>query len=605
MEEILNPEVEVQDVAPVAEVEVAPATVEEVEVVAPAKEAKKAQPATKQEVIARLKEIALDASNAERAEIDLLKQIYYKIHNAEAAAAREEYIKNGGLPEDFMPAPDNSEAELKVQLNIIKEARQRAAEALEAEKQNNLEKKLAIIERIKELVASPEDADKHYEEFKNLQSDWKDVKTVPAERATELWKNYQLYVEQYYDLLRLNHEMRAYDFKKNLEIKTALCEAAEKLIDLEDVISAFHQLQKLHQDFRETGPVERDLREQIWTRFKDASTAINKRHQNHFEELKAQEEANLNRKTELCERVEAINSSAIASFNEWEDLTKEVIALQNEWKTIGFTPKKVNSQIFERFRTACDRFFQSKTEHFRGIRDSHASNLAAKTALCEKAEALKDDTDWAKTTNIFVELQKEWKTIGPAPHKSSEVIWKRFNDACNYFFDQKSKANVSVRQVENENLDKKNAIIEKLEALLAAGSTDIQAVKDLQEEWNGVGHVPFRKKDKIFKHYREVCDKLYDGFHATAGKRNLENFKKQVADKGGNDLTRERQRLQRDIELKKSEIQNYETNLTFFNSKSKSGNSLVEDLLKKVERLKADLVLLNEKLAAVNEQLKK
>ena len=454
MEEILNPEVEVQDVAPVAEVEVAPATVEEVEVVAAEKETKKAQPSTKQEVIARLKEIALDASNAERAEIDLLKQIYYKIHNAEAAAAREEYIKNGGLPEDFMPAPDNSEAELKVQLNIIKEARQRAAEALEAEKQNNLEKKLAIIERIKELVASPEDADKHYEEFKNLQSDWKDVKTVPAERATELWKNYQLYVEQYYDLLRLNHEMRAYDFKKNLEIKTALCEAAEKLIELEDVISAFHQLQKLHQDFRETGPVERDLREQIWTRFKDASTAINKRHQAHFEDLKAQEEANLTRKTELCERVEAINSSAIASFNEWEDLTKEVIALQNEWKTIGFTPKKINSQIFERFRTACDRFFQSKTEHFRGVRDSYASNLAAKTALCEKAEALKDDTDWAKTTNIFVELQKEWKTIGPAPHKSSEAIWKRFNDACNYFFEQKSKSTVSVRQEENDNLAK-------------------------------------------------------------------------------------------------------------------------------------------------------
>ena len=605
MEEILNPEVEVQDVAPVAEVEVAPATVEVVEAPAAEKEAKKAQPATKQEVIARLKEIALDASNAERAEIDLLKQIYYKIHNAEAAAAREEYINNGGLPEDFMPAPDNSEAELKVQLNIIKEARQRAAEALEAEKQNNLEKKLAIIERIKELVASPEDADKHYEEFKNLQSDWKDVKTVPAERATELWKNYQLYVEQYYDLLRMNHEMRAYDFKKNLEIKTALCEAAEKLIELEDVISAFHQLQKLHQDFRETGPVERDLREQIWTRFKDASTAINKRHQAHFEDLKAQEEANLARKTELCEKVEAINLSAIASFNEWEDLTKEVIALQNEWKTIGFTPKKINSQIFERFRTACDRFFQSKTEHFRGVRDSYASNLAAKTALCEKAEALKDDTDWAKTTNIFVELQKEWKTIGPAPHKSSEVIWKRFNDACNYFFEQKSKSNVSVRQEENDNLAKKNAIIEKLEALVEAGCTDIQVVKDLQAEWNGVGHVPFRKKDKVFKHYREVCDKLYEAFHATAGKRNLENFKKSVADKGGNDLSRERQRLQRDIELKKSEIQNYETNLTFFNSKSKSGNSLVEDLLKKVERLKADLVLLNEKLAAVNEQLKK
>lgn len=593
MEEILNPEV--QDAAQVAEV--ATPAVEK-------KEVKKAMPSTKQEVIARLKEIAVDASNAERAEIDLLKQIYYKIHNAEAAAAREEFIKNGGQPEDFMPAPDNSEAELKVQLHIIKEVRQRAAEALEAEKQKNLDKKLAIIERIKEMVAQPEDVDKHYEEFKNLQSDWRDVRLVPAEHATELWKNYQLYVEQYYDLLRLNHEMRAYDFKKNLEIKTQLCEAAEKLTTLDDVVSAFHQLQKLHQDFRETGPVERDLREEIWNRFKDASTIINKRHQSHFEDLKAQEEENLALKTALCEKVEGIDYTALASLADWEELTKQVIAYQNEWKTIGFTPKKLNAQIFDRFRTACDKFFQTKTEHFRGIRDTYSANLAAKTALCEKAEALKDNTDWAKTTNVFVELQKEWKTIGPAPHKVSEAIWKRFNDACNYFFEQKTKANVDVRQVENDNLEKKNAIIAQLEALLESNSNNVQAVKDLQAQWNEVGHVPFRKKDKVFKHYREVCDKLYEGFHASAGKRHLENFKKNVAERGSNDLARDRQRLQRDIELKKSEIQNYETNLSFFSSKSKSGNSLVEDILKKIERLKDDLTLLNEKLAAVNEQMK-
>ena len=593
MEEILNPEV--QDAAQVAEV--ATPAVEK-------KEVKKVMPSTKQEVIARLKEIAVDASNAERAEIDLLKQIYYKIHNAEAAAAREEFIKNGGQPEDFMPAPDNSEAELKVQLHIIKEVRQRAAEALEAEKQKNLDKKLAIIERIKEMVAQPEDVDKHYEEFKNLQSDWRDVRLVPAEHATELWKNYQLYVEQYYDLLRLNHEMRAYDFKKNLEIKTQLCEAAEKLTTLDDVVSAFHQLQKLHQDFRETGPVERDLREEIWNRFKDASTIINKRHQSHFEDLKAQEEENLALKTALCEKVEGIDYTALASLADWEELTKQVIAYQNEWKTIGFTPKKLNAQIFDRFRTACDKFFQTKTEHFRGIRDTYSANLAAKTALCEKAEALKDNMDWAKTTNVFVELQKEWKTIGPAPHKVSEAIWKRFNDACNYFFEQKTKANVDVRQVENDNLEKKNAIIAQLEALLESNSNNVQAVKDLQAQWNEVGHVPFRKKDKVFKHYREVCDKLYEGFHASAGKRHLENFKKNVAERGSNDLARDRQRLQRDIELKKSEIQNYETNLSFFSSKSKSGNSLVEDILKKIERLKDDLTLLNEKLAAVNEQMK-
>ncbi len=591
MEEILNPEVQEAVVAAVE----APVAEEKVE---------KKVPATKADVIARLKEIAVDASNAERSEIDLLKQIYYKIHNAEAAAARDEYIKNGGLPEDYMPAPDHSEAELKVQLNIIKEVRQRAAEALEAEKQKNLDKKLDIIDRIKNMVASPEDVDKHYEEFKNLQAEWKDIRLVPAERATELWKNYQLYVEQYYDLLRLNHEMRAYDFKKNFEIKTQICEAAEKLAELDDVVSAFHQLQKLHQDFREVGPVERDLREQIWNRFKEASTLINKRHQNHFEELKAKEEENLALKTELCEKVENIDFSALTSMAEWDEMTKQVIAYQNEWKTIGFTPKKLNAVIFERFRTACDKFFQTKTEHFKGVRDSYAANLAAKTELCNKAEALKDNTDWAHTTNVFVELQKEWKTIGPAPHKASEAIWKRFNDACNYYFEQKSKANVDVRQVEAENLEKKNEIIAKLEALLAAGTADVQAVKDLQAEWNAVGHVPFRKKDKVFKHYREVCDKLYDGFHATAGQRHLENFKKNVAEKGVNDLVRERQRLQRDIETKKSEIQNYETNLTFFTSKSKSGNSLVEDILKKIERLKEDLTLLADKLATVNERIK-
>lgn len=566
---------------------------------------KRPEPTSKCEVVERLKEIVYNGGNVERTELEHLKMLYYRFHNAEVTAARDLFISEGGKAEDFRPAPDMEEENFKAQFSLIRELRNKAAQAVEAEKQANLKRKQEIIERIKELATTPEVADKGYNEVKDLQAEWKEIKQVPAENATELWKNYQLYTEQFYDQLRLNHEMRAYDFKKNLEIKTHLCEAAEKLAEVEDPISAFHQLQKLHQEYREAGPVAKEMREQIWKRFKDASTIINKRHQDHFEQIKAQEEQNLEKKTELCQKVENIDLEPLKTYAQWEEITKQILAYQAEWKTIGFTPRKVNNEIFERFRTACDRFFQAKTTYFKANREKLNANLAAKNALVEKAEALKDSTDWGTTTNKFIELQKQWKTIGAVPHKVSDAIWKRFNDACNYFFDKKTEANAGQRKEEEANLEIKKGIISDLEKL-ASETTDnmLQAVRDLQARWNETGHVPYSRKEKIYRRYRELCDKIYDTLHESAGRRRMDNFRKNVADKGGSELTRERSRLQSIFDAKKQEIQTYETNLTFFRSSSKKGNSLVADIEKKVTRLKSDLEEISQKIKAVADQIK-
>lgn len=566
---------------------------------------KRPEPTSKCEVVERLKEIVYNGGNVERTELEHLKMLYYRFHNAEVTAARDLFISEGGKAEDFRPAPDMEEENFKAQFSLIRELRNKAAQAVEAEKQANLKRKQEIIERIKELATTPEAADKGYNEVKDLQAEWKEIKQVPAENATELWKNYQLYTEQFYDQLRLNHEMRAYDFKKNLEIKTHLCEAAEKLAEVEDPISAFHQLQKLHQEYREAGPVAKEMREQIWKRFKDASTIINKRHQDHFEQIKAQEEQNLEKKTELCQKVENIDLEPLKTYAQWEEITKQILAYQAEWKTIGFTPRKVNNEIFERFRTACDRFFQAKTTYFKANREKLNANLAAKNALVEKAEALKDSTDWGTTTNKFIELQKQWKTIGAVPHKVSDAIWKRFNDACNYFFDKKAEANAGQRKEEEANLEIKKGIIADLEKL-ASETTDnmLQTVRDLQTRWNETGHVPYSKKEKIYRRYRELCDKIYDTLHESAGRRRMDNFRKNVADKGGSELTRERSRLQSIFDAKKQEIQTYETNLTFFRSSSKKGNSLVADIEKKVTRLKSDLEEISQKIKAVVDQIK-
>ena len=566
--------------------------------------APRTDPATKQEVIERLKTIVYEGAQADRSELERLKMIYYRLHNAAVAEAREQFIANGGAPEAFMPQPDPEEENFKAQMSLIREMKAKAAEEQEREKQANLQRKQQIIERIKAMAVSPEEADKGYDELKKLQEEWKDIKNVPAENATELWKNYQLYVEQYYDQLRLNHEMRAYDFKKNLEIKTQLCEAAEKLAAMDDVIAAFHQLQTLHQEYRETGPVAKELRDEIWKRFKDASTVVNKRHQQHFEELKAQEEQNLARKTELCEKVETLRTDEARTYQQWDELTQQVLAWQAEWKTIGFTPRKVNNEIFERFRAACDAFFQQKTSYFKDMRETLAANLAAKNSLIAQAEELKDSTDWAATTQKLVELQKQWKQTGPVAHKVSDAVWKRFNDACNAFFNRKAEQNAGQRKEEEANLARKNEILAQLEKLAAEPAADqLQAVRALQAEWQEVGHVPFRKKEKMYRRYRELCDTIYNALHENAGRRHMDNFRRNVAEKEGNELTRERTRLLNALEAKKQEIQNYETNLTFFRASSKKGNSLVADIEKKLARLKEDLALMQQKVKAVNEQI--
>ena len=567
------------------------------------------QKLTKEEILAKLKEVVADVENVAKPEIDGLKQFFYKLHNAEQDAARKLFIENGGAAENFVPQTDCVEEEFKNIMSVIKEKRSALTAELEKQKEMNLQVKLSIIEELKELVESPDDANKSYTEFKKLQQQWNEVKLVPQAKVNELWKNYQLYVEKFYDLLKLNNEFREYDFKKNLEIKTHLCEAAEKLADEADVVSAFHQLQKLHQEFRDTGPVAKELRDEIWARFKAASTTVNRRHQQHFEALKEVEQHNLDQKTVICEIIEAIDYKELTNFASWESKTQEVIALQNKWKTIGFAPQKMNVKIFERFRKACDEFFRKKGEFFKTLKEGMNENLEKKRALCEKAEALKDSTDWKATADELTKLQKEWKTIGPVAKKYSDAVWKRFISACDYFFEQKNKATSSQRSVEQENLEKKKNIIEKLNAIDDQMDTEgaTQLVRDLMKEWNGVGHVPFKEKDRIYKQYHSQIDKLFERFNISASNKKLSNFKSTISsiqEGSPQALYREREKLVRAFDNMKNELQTYENNLGFLTTSSKKGNSLLTEINRKVEKLKADIELVKEKIKVVDENIK-
>ena len=567
------------------------------------------QKLTKEEILAKLKEVVADVENVAKPEIDGLKQSFYKLHNAEQEAARKLFIENGGAAENFVPQTDSVEEEFKNIMSVIKEKRSALTAELEKQKEMNLQVKLSIIEELKELVESPDDANKSYTEFKKLQQQWNEVKLVPQAKVNELWKNYQLYVEKFYDLLKLNNEFREYDFKKNLEIKAHLCEAAEKLADEADVVSAFHQLQKLHQEFRDTGPVAKELRDEIWARFKAASTTVNRRHQQHFEALKEVEQHNLDQKTVICEIIEAIDYKELTNFASWESKTQEVIALQNKWKTIGFAPQKMNVKIFERFRKACDEFFRKKGEFFKSLKEGMNENLEKKRALCEKAEALKDSTDWKATADELTKLQKEWKTIGPVAKKYSDAVWKRFISACDYFFEQKNKATSSQRSVEQENLEKKKAIIEKLNAIDDQMDTEeaTQLVRDLMKEWNGIGHVPFKEKDRIYKQYHSQVDKLFEHFNISVSNKKLSNFKSTISsiqEGSPQALYREREKLVRAFDNMKNELQTYENNLGFLTTSSKKGNSLLTEINRKVEKLKADIELVKEKIKVVDENIK-
>ncbi len=559
---------------------------------------------TKKEVLARLKEIVANKEFSNKEEIDHLKTSFYKLHIAEREARLKEYLNAGGDPDKYQIVPDEDETVFKAEMAVIRENRTKLFQQQEAEKQANLEKKLEIINKIKAMATSPEQANKSYPEFKELQQQWKEIKSVPANKASELWRSYQLYVEQFYDLLKLNIEAREYDFKKNLELKTKLCESAEKLADEPDVISAFHQLQELHQQYREIGPVAKDLRESIWARFKAASTVINKRHQQHFEDLRAKEEDNLARKTELCEKAEAIAKAENKGASDWEKHTKEIIALQAEWKTIGFAPQKMNVKIFERFRSTCDDFFGRKAAFFKDLKDSFAANIEKKKALIEKARAMCDSTDWKSTGDKFIALQKEWKTIGGVPKKIGDQLWNDFLEACNKFFAARNAANAGVHNEERANLEKKRSIIEKLRNFTAEGVDNVQEkVQQLIEEYNSVGHVPYKEKDNVYNDYHAALDKLYKELNISTSRRKLDNFKtnlKNVAKRGEDALDNERGRLMRRYDQLRQEIQTYENNLGFLTASSKKGNSLVDELKRKVQKLKDDMELVKQKIKAID-----
>ena len=561
---------------------------------------------SKEDVIARLQAINQQEEPTDKAELDALKQAFYRLRNAEVEAAQKAFEENGGDAAAFVAPKDDLETQFKEIMSSIREKRNALKAAEEQEKQANLEKKLAIIEQMKELADSPEDANKAYHDFKKLQAEWNEIKNIPADKVNELWKSYQVQTEKFYDLLKLNNEFREYDFKKNLSIKIQLCEAAEKLASEEDVISAFHQLQKLHQEFRETGPVAKEQREEIWNRFKTASTAVNRRHQQHFEEIKEKEQRNLDEKIVICEIVEGMEYDKMITFQDWHDKTEEILALQAKWKTIGFAPQKMNTKIFERFRKACDDFFKRKAEHFKSIKGSMNENLEKKKQMCERAEALKDSQDWKNTAEILTKLQKEWKEIGPVAKKYSDPIWKRFVSACDYFFEQKSKVEAINRGAEQENLEKKKAIIEQLNAIDKEESPSEKSrdiIRELMKEWNAIGHVPFKDKDRTYKQYRAVVDSLFKKLNMSASKKKLSNFKSSL-NKEAN-LYREREKLVRAYENMKSEIKTYENNIGFLTSSSKKGNSLVIEMKRKIEKLKADLELISQKIAVIDESINK
>lgn len=557
---------------------------------------------SKAEVVERLKQIVRDNEEINKSEIDYLKQAFYKYHKAEVESLCQKFLADGGKIEDFLPAPDPDESVFKAEMSVIKDRRNAEREEVEKIKEDNYEKKVAIIEKIKAMLGDPEKANQSYKDFKDLRAQWNEIKQVPAEKANDLWKNYQLYCEEFYDMLKLNNEFREYDFKKNLELKTKIIEAAEKLEEADDIVSAFHQLQKLHEEFRAIGPVAKDLREQVWTRFKAASTIINKKHQAHFENLKRQEDQNLADKTALCEHVEAIKLEGLTTHTQWEELTKDVLDTQAKWKTIGFTPQKMNAVIFERFRTACDKFFKAKGEFYKNKREEQAVNLKKRNELCEQAEALKDSTDWKATAAKLVELQKQWKAIGSVSRKYSQTTWNRFSSACDYFFEQRKKNGGSFNNAEVGNLKKKKDIIVRLKAIDPENASDenVKTFRALLKEWNSTGHVPYREKDKIYEAYHTIIDKLFEAFHLSVAQHKLNDFKSSLTNRKDDSLSRERSRLARMRDGMRNDLKTYENNLCFLNSSSKRGNSLIAEVNRKVEKLKNDIKLVEEKIAAID-----
>lgn len=564
---------------------------------------------SKEEILEKLTGLVEAAADASRNEVESLKQAFYKIHRNEVEELKKAFLENGGEEKDFAVPEDETEIKIKELLAVYKEKRAVIIAEEERVKAANYALKLQLIDQLKDLTESQDDFNKLYNDFKDIQQRWKEVKAIPQEYVNELWKNYQTYSEKFYDIIKINNQFRDYDFKKNMELKTALCETVEKLESESDVVSAFHQLQKLHQQWREIGPVAKELREELWTRFKNASTVINKRHQEHFESLKAKEQENLDAKTAICEEIENIDYAVLKSFKDWEDKNKYIIALQDKWKTIGFAPKKSNVKIFERFRAACDVYFNRKSEFYKGIKEEMEKNLELKKALCEKAEALKESVEWKSTTEKMIALQKEWKTIGSVARKHSDVVWKRFISACDYFFEQKNKNVTSQKSVEHTNLASKKAIIEKVNALDEPNHDEALAIlKGLMAEWNTIGHVPFKEKDKIYKEYHEAVDKQFDHLKVDQNDRRMQSYRSNLNDMGSGErgkgkLYGEREKLMRMFERMKNELQTYENNIGFLSISSKGGGGLVKEMERKIEKLKEEMALIVKKIDAIDENL--
>lgn len=563
---------------------------------------------SKPELLDALSELAQkDASEIGRDEVGRLKQQFYAIRKVEIEKEKAEFLEKGNEESAFATKEDESEAKFKEILNVIKEKKAALLAAQEAERQNNYEQKAKIVEEIKTLAADTDNVNRTFTQFKDLQQAFKNIGEVPPTLSTELWKQYQDAVEAYYDQLKINKELRDYDFKKNLDMKQLLCDEAEKLAEEDDVVVAFKRLQDLHDKWREVGPVAKDIREEIWGRFKDASAVINKKYQAFFEERKAREQENEDAKTAICERIEALDFEALKGYSEWDEMTKVILEAQEDWKKLGYASKKMNNALFARFRETCDKFFEKKANYFKTMKDELASNLEKKIALCEKAEALKDSTDWKKTTDAFVALQKEWKTIGAVAKKHSDVVWKRFLAACDYFFEEKKKKTSGVRQTEQANLKLKKEIIAKLGEIAEDTPREdaIKQVKELMAQWQQVGHVPYREKDKVYEAYRTKVDELYKRFDMRGSQARMNNFEDSVNEMSGdeNKLYRERERLMRNYEQKRNELNTYENNLGFFNSKSKSGDTMLRDLERKIQRIKEDLATLEQKIKVIDSHL--
>lgn len=564
---------------------------------------------SKEEILEKLTALVGTAADTSRGEVEALKQAYYKIHRSEVDELKKAFLEDGGEEKDFVVPEDETENKVKELLAAYKEKRAAILAEEERVKAANYALKLQLIDQLKTLTESQDDFNKLYNDFKDIQQRWKEVKAVPQEHVSELWKNYQIYSEKFYDIIKINNQFRDYDFKKNLELKSALCEAVEKLENEADVISAFHQLQKLHQQWREIGPVAKELREEIWARFKAASTVINKRHQEHFEGMKAKEQENLDAKTAICEQIEAIDYAALKTFKDWEEKSKYVIDLQEKWKTIGFAPKKSNVKIFERFRAACDIYFSKKAEFYKSIKSDMEKNLELKKALCEKAEALKDSVEWKSTTEKMIALQKEWKTVGSVSRKHSDAIWKRFITACDYFFEQKGKNVSSQKSVEQNNLAAKKALIEKINAINEADHDEaLSTLKGFMAEWNAIGFVPFKEKDKIYKEYHEAVDKQFDRLKVDQSDRKMQTYRNNLSDLSGGErgkgkLYNEREKLMRMFERMKNELQTYENNIGFLSVSSKGGGGLVKEMERKIEKLKDEMALTIKKIDAIDENL--